>query len=68
MGKTRLALEIARRQIAKRPGGVWLVDLAAGPETPDVAGETARMLDLRSPPVAVVASFALGWLITRSRP
>ena len=49
VGKTRLALELARRQIARRVGGVWLVDLASGPETPDVAAETARMLDVRSP-------------------
>jgi non-specific serine/threonine protein kinase len=47
VGKTRLALELARRQIARRPGGVWLVDLAAHPETPDVAAETARALDVR---------------------
>ena len=49
VGKTRLALELARRQIARRVGGVWLVDLASGPETPDVAAETARMLDVRGP-------------------
>ena len=49
VGKTRLALELARRQVARRPDGVWLVDLAAGPDTPDVAGETARVLDLRGP-------------------
>jgi predicted ATPase/DNA-binding CsgD family transcriptional regulator len=49
VGKTRLALELAHRQIARRVGGVWLVDLASGPETPDVAAETARMLDVRGP-------------------
>lgn len=49
VGKTRLALELARRQVDRRPGGVWLVDLAAGPDTPDIATETARVLDLRSP-------------------
>jgi predicted ATPase/DNA-binding CsgD family transcriptional regulator len=49
VGKTRLALALARRQVARRPDGVWLVDLAAGPETPDVAAETARVLDVRSP-------------------
>jgi non-specific serine/threonine protein kinase len=49
VGKTRLALALARRQLARRPHGVWLVDLAAGPETPDVAAETARVLDVRSP-------------------
>ncbi|MGI8930822.1 MAG: ATP-binding protein [Sphingomicrobium sp.] len=49
VGKTRLALELARRQVPRRADGVWLVDLGAGPDTPDVAGETARVLELRSP-------------------
>ena len=46
VGKTRLALEVARRQLGRRLGGVWLVDLAAGSETPEVATETARVLGL----------------------
>jgi non-specific serine/threonine protein kinase len=49
VGKTRLALALAHRQVARRPGGVWLVDLASGPETPDVAAETARVLDVHGP-------------------
>lgn len=49
VGKTRLALEMARRQLARRVDGVWLVDLAAGPETPPVAAETARVLGVRPP-------------------
>ena len=48
VGKTRLALELARRQVGRRAAGVWLVDLAAGPEAPDVAAETARTLDVGS--------------------
>lgn len=48
VGKTRLALELARRQVGRRADGVWLVDLVAGAETPDVAAETARTLDVRS--------------------
>ena len=32
VGKTRLALELARRQVGRRAAGVWLVDLTAGPE------------------------------------
>src|SRR5687768_2778385 len=46
VGKTRLALEVARRHLGRRPGGVWFVDLAAGRETPEVATETARVLGL----------------------
>lgn len=49
VGKTRLALALARGQIGRRPNGVWLVDLASGPDTPDVAAETARRLGVVSP-------------------
>ena len=58
VGKTRLALALARRQIGRRADGVWLVNLAAGPATPDVAAETARMLDVR-PPGGTTATHAL---------
>jgi len=44
VGKTRLALEVARRQVGRPARGVWLVDFAAVPERPDVAAETARVL------------------------
>src|SRR5215207_2830652 len=50
VGKTRLALALARRQIARRTAGVWLVDLASVRETPAVAAEAARMLGVRAPP------------------
>jgi predicted ATPase len=30
VGKTRLAIEVAGRQVGRRPNGVWLVDLTAG--------------------------------------
>ena len=43
VGKTRLAIEVARRQIGRRPDGVWLVDLTAGP---DPAAEVASTLDV----------------------
>ncbi len=48
VGKTRLAIELARRQVPRRPDGVWIVDLAAAPKIPDVAEEAARVLDLRA--------------------
>ncbi len=47
VGKTRLALELARRQIGRRGDGVWLVDLTAAPGPEDVAAETARVLGVR---------------------
>lgn len=48
VGKTRLALELARDHVGRRADGVWLVDLTAGPEAPDVPHDTARTLGLRS--------------------
>src|SRR5258708_36132604 len=44
VGKTRLALELARRHIGRRGDGVWLVDLTAAPGPENVASETARVL------------------------
>ncbi len=46
VGKTRLATEVARRQIGHRADGVWLVDLTAGPADPDPAAEVARTLEV----------------------
>jgi predicted ATPase len=48
VGKTRLALELARDHVGRRADGVWLVDLTAGSAVPDVPHETARILGLRS--------------------
>jgi non-specific serine/threonine protein kinase len=50
VGKTRLALALAHRQLGRRSDGVWLVDLTAVPDTPDVAVETARALSIQSVP------------------
>jgi predicted ATPase/DNA-binding CsgD family transcriptional regulator len=44
VGKTRLALEVARRWGVRGGGGVWLVDLVAVAPGADVAGEAARIL------------------------
>ena len=49
VGKTRLALALADRELARRSDGVWLVDLAVGAEKPEVATEVARGLGLSSP-------------------
>jgi predicted ATPase len=49
VGKTRLALELARRHLGRRRDGVWLVDLTAGSTGADVAAETARVLGVRPP-------------------
>jgi predicted ATPase/DNA-binding CsgD family transcriptional regulator len=65
VGKTCLALELARRQIARRSGAVWLVDLTSGPETPDVAAETARVLDVRGPAGMTPTDALRGYLANR---
>src|SRR5215207_766987 len=46
VGKTRLALELARRQATRQIDGVWFVDLTAGPADPDPAAEVARTLEV----------------------
>ena len=58
VGKTSLALEVARRQLARRSDGVWFVDLAARAGAPDVAGETARAMSVGAP-VGATATDAL---------
>jgi predicted ATPase/DNA-binding CsgD family transcriptional regulator len=45
VGKTRLAIELARGQIGRRADGVWLVDLTASAD-PDPASEVARTLEV----------------------
>ena len=44
VGKTRLALEVARRRTVRADSGVWLVDLMTVASGADVASETARIL------------------------
>lgn len=48
VGKTRLATELGRRQAGRRAHGAWIVDLTAGPSSPEVAAETARVLGLKA--------------------
>jgi predicted ATPase len=65
VGKTRLALELARAQSGRRPDGVWLVDLTASGGTPDVAAETARTLDVRTPRGATPTAALRRYLVSR---
>jgi predicted ATPase/DNA-binding NarL/FixJ family response regulator len=53
VGKTRLAVEVAHRQLARRRDGVWIVDLTSSAGAPDVAAETARTLEVRGAPGVV---------------
>src|SRR4029450_8410421 len=46
VGKTRLALEVARRRTVRADSGVWLVDLVTVAPGADVASETARVLHI----------------------
>jgi len=65
VGKTRLALELAATQVGRRPAGVWLVDLALGPERPDVPAEVARVLCLSSPRTTGAADLVRRYLLDR---
>ena len=47
MGKTRLALEVAQRHLAKFPAGVWLTQLAPIDRTEGVPSAVAAALDLK---------------------
>jgi non-specific serine/threonine protein kinase len=65
VGKTRLALALADRELGHRSDGVWLVDLASGSEPPDVAGEVARALELSIPPGRSAADALVDYLLDR---
>jgi predicted ATPase/DNA-binding SARP family transcriptional activator len=47
VGKTRLALEVARRTVADYPDGTWFVDLASLGDPALLAGHVASALELR---------------------
>jgi predicted ATPase/DNA-binding SARP family transcriptional activator/diacylglycerol kinase family enzyme len=49
VGKSRLALEVARALERDFPSGVWFVELARAGELPDVAQVVARTMDARTP-------------------
>jgi predicted ATPase/DNA-binding CsgD family transcriptional regulator len=65
VGKTRMATELARRQIGRRADGVWLVDLTAGPSDPDPAAEVARTLDVGGRSAASPTESLRGYLANR---
>jgi len=54
-GKTRLALEVARRLVAEYPDGVWLVELAPLSEGALVPKEVARALGVSERPAQSLA-------------
>ncbi|HEY7200347.1 MAG TPA: AAA family ATPase, partial [Candidatus Dormibacteraeota bacterium] len=47
LGKTRLAIEVARRTVAEHPDGVWFASLAALTDPALVAREVATTLGVR---------------------
>ena len=65
VGKTSLAREVARRQLARRSDGVWFVDLAASAGAPDVAGETARVINVGTPAGATATDALRRYLADR---
>jgi predicted ATPase len=59
VGKTRLAVEVARRVAGRFADGVWLVELAAVQEPALVPAAVAVVLGLRQPPgMSIVESLA----------
>ena len=63
-GKTRLAIELARRQIGRRADGVWLVDLTAAADL-DPAAEVARTLTVGGRSAASPTDSLRGYLADR---
>jgi non-specific serine/threonine protein kinase len=65
VGKTRLAIEVARRVEDSFPDGVWLIDLGHVTETSRVAAEVMSALgvkqDPRRPPLEVLAEVLAPW-------
>jgi predicted ATPase/DNA-binding SARP family transcriptional activator len=62
VGKTRLALEAARRALGEAPDGVFLVDLSALTERALVDRQIANVLDIREQPGAPLAEQLLARL------
>jgi non-specific serine/threonine protein kinase len=66
VGKTSLALALARRQLPQRPDGVWLVDLTSASAGPDVGVETARALRVGVPRATTPLSALRAFLAERA--
>ena len=65
VGKTRMAVELGRRQARQRADGVWLVDLASVAASEDVAAQTARVLDIRDAAGSATTDVLRRYLIDR---
>lgn len=63
-GKTRLALEAARREAAESPGGVVVVDLSDVRDPARVVGAVAAVLDVREHADVPLARLVEAWLRT----
>jgi predicted ATPase/DNA-binding SARP family transcriptional activator len=62
VGKTRLAIEAARRALGESPDGVFLVDLSALTERASVERQVANVLEIREQPGAPLAEQLLARL------
>jgi predicted ATPase/DNA-binding SARP family transcriptional activator len=62
VGKTRLAIEAARRALGESPDGVFLVDLSALTERASVDRQVANVLEIREQPTAPLAERLLARL------
>jgi predicted ATPase/class 3 adenylate cyclase/DNA-binding CsgD family transcriptional regulator/Tfp pilus assembly protein PilF len=64
-GKTRLAMEVARRALDSYPDGAWLVELAALTDPALVAPEVATVLGVREQPESSLTDLLAEYLASR---
>jgi predicted ATPase/class 3 adenylate cyclase len=65
-GKTRLAIEIAHREIPDTPGGVWFIDLAPVMDPEGVLGAFAAALGLATDPFSPIEDQIATYLTPRA--
>ena len=65
VGKTRLAVEVARGLTSHAPDGVWFVDLSSITDPDLVPGHVSTALDLREQPGVPILEHLAGWIRDR---
>ena len=66
IGKTRLAIEAARRVRQRFPDGLWWIDLASLPRGEDVVGEVAQALGVATQPGKTLTETVVQSLLRRT--
>ena len=65
IGKTRIAIEVARAIVDEMPHGVWLVALDALPRNSDVAPQIAAALNVTEEPDKPLLAVVTAWIGTK---